>query len=608
MSATPRLNDVVQPLVLRGTRGLLTAVHYQPPSATNLLGTIVVVPAFAEEMNRCRAMVAMQAREFARMGVATLVLDPFGTGDSAGDFSEADASGWCNDLTLGVEWARTHGGGCIALWGIRLGALLAMSIAVENPDVPHIILWQPVTKGRVFLTQFLRIRIAAEMERRDGVKSTEDLRQSAAAGGIVEVSGYRMGPRLMQDIDSLTLPEPKDLLERKLTWLEVVASEDTPYGNAHTVQELVRQGVNVDARTVVGPSFWQLHDRTIATALIEATSKVVATIQRDLTPGSARAAKPLDKVARVSSAERPLTFACCDETLFGIAHEPAASSANCGVVIVVAGGPQYRAGAHRQFVALARRLAARGFPVLRFDLRGMGDSTGEHLGYEDSGPDIRAAIDELCARHPDMQDVVLFGECESATGILFYAHRDPRVTGIALVNPWVRTESGRAEVIVKHYYLDRLRSREFWRKVASGRYDVTASMKSLVGVLRTYAGVRRVRSLRPGSDLAEVDALPLPVRTAACLGRFAGEVLLLMSGKDYIAREFDEVARSTDAWRGLLDAPRVRRHVLEDADHTFSREEWKLQVAQWVGDWLDARWQRSPSEAASQRSSATSSL
>ena len=118
---------------------------------------------------------------------------------------------------------------------------------------------------------------------------------------------------------------------------------------------------------------------------------------------------------------------CCsnamDDELVGMLHrgDPGAKR---GIVIVVAGGPQYRAGAHRQFVSLARRLAARGYPVLRFDLRGMGDSGGSHLGYQHSEPDIRAAIDTLTAEQPEVDEVVLFGECESASGILFYAYQD----------------------------------------------------------------------------------------------------------------------------------------------------------------------------------------
>ena len=39
-------------------------------------------------------------------------------------------------------------------------------------------------------------------------------------------------------------------------------------------------------------------------------------------------------------------------------------------MVIVVGGPQYRAGSHRQFTLLARHIAAAGYPVLRFDARG----------------------------------------------------------------------------------------------------------------------------------------------------------------------------------------------------------------------------------------------
>ena len=53
--------------------------------------------------------------------------------------------------------------------------------------------------------------------------------------------------------------------------------------------------------------------------------------------------------------ESVLQFDCAGESLIGIVSQPAAVPLAVGIVIVV-GGPQYRAGSHRQFTLLARDL------------------------------------------------------------------------------------------------------------------------------------------------------------------------------------------------------------------------------------------------------------
>jgi exosortase A-associated hydrolase 1/exosortase A-associated hydrolase 2 len=584
------IREHIRPFYLSGTHGPLLAIYYPPAAEPNPIGDILLAPPFAEEMNRCRAMVAMQARAFSRMGIGTLLLDPYGTGDSGGDFSDASWELWRDDLKCGIEWLRRRANGCQALWGIRLGAVMAAELALQDSAIRRLLLWQPVAQGKSHFTQFLRIRIAAEMEIRGGIKTTEELRKRSAAGEIIEVSGYRIGPDLAQGLDAVKLPDATDLSTLRLSWFEVLASVGTPHGNARVIDDYKSRGVALDYQPVAGPPFWQLHERTVVPELIDATVNAVSawtpplrtssdnvTAQRDLAD---------DSLPQASGPEYPLICPCERDELMAIMHR-GGLRARRGIAIVVAGGPQYRAGAHRQFVSLARRLAARGYPVLRFDLRGMGDSSGSHLGYQRSQPDIRAAIDALTAEQPQVDEIVLFGECESASGILFYAYQDPRVKGVALVNPWVRTEEGRAEVIVKHYYVDRLLSRAFWQKVASGKFDPRESLTSFFQVFRKYLGVRKIMARGDAtSGHEDISDLPLPIKTAAGLRRFRGPTMILMSGNDYIAREFDEVIRSSKAWQGLLDEPRIRRRVLAEADHTFSREVWKIEVADWVAEWL----------------------
>lgn len=272
--------------------------------------------------------------------------------------------------------------------------------------------------------------------------------------------------------------------------------------------------------------------------------------------------------------ERALTFACGQATLVGIIHA-IPGAARRGVLIVV-GGPQYRAGSHRQFLLLGRSLARGGIPAMRFDHRGTGDSDDPYLGFEALDDDITAAIDTLLGECPGIEEVVLWGLCDAASAILFYAHRDPRVTGIVLANPWVRTAQSEARTYLRHYYLRRLAERDFWCNLLAGRVNPAAAARSLTQFLHQLRG----------GPAANAASDPLPDRMAEGLARFRGQVLLILSGQDLTAREFDDaVAKSAD-WRRLLDDPRVRREVLAPADHTFSRRQWRDKVANLTLDWL----------------------
>jgi exosortase A-associated hydrolase 1 len=281
-------------------------------------------------------------------------------------------------------------------------------------------------------------------------------------------------------------------------------------------------------------------------------------------------------------AETAVTFTCGDDSLYGIASLPAQAAAR-GVLVVV-GGPQYRAGSHRQFTLLARSLAEQGIPALRFDYRGMGDSAGAPRSFEDVQHDLRAAIDHFLTLVPGMREVVIWGLCDAASAALFYGASDKRVCGLVLLNPWVRTTGGHAKATLKHYYLDRLLQPALWRKIVSGRFDYRGALRSFTKLLGAARGAGDAAP-QGGQEQADSCA-PLPERMLAGMTKFKGKVLLILSGRDLTAQEFSDLAKGSSQWQKLLAASHVTRRALDDADHTFSRRAWRDQVSSWTGEWV----------------------
>lgn len=274
--------------------------------------------------------------------------------------------------------------------------------------------------------------------------------------------------------------------------------------------------------------------------------------------------------------EQPLCFGCEGETLVGVLSLPENARPQTGVLIIV-GGPQYRVGSHRQFVLLARYLAAAGIPVLRFDVRGMGDSSGEAREFTEINDDIAAAISAFQQACPSLQGVVLWGLCDAASAALLYwqQSRDVRLRGMVLLNPWVRSEAGLARTRVRHYYRGRLLQAAFWKKMLSGKMALRASLRD---------GWRNWRLARQG--VAGAEGGTFQSRMALALREFPGPILFLLSGKDLTGQEFNDWASAEYAGMDWRQRPAWQCRVLAEADHTFSRGDWQREVEAATGEWL----------------------
>ena len=265
----------------------------------------------------------------------------------------------------------------------------------------------------------------------------------------------------------------------------------------------------------------------------------------------------------MSYTESIVQFDCAGESLLGIIAAPAkGQTAPIGVVIVV-GGPQYRAGSHRMFTLLARSLAAAGYTALRFDYRGMGDSEGEPRDFESISQDIGAAVDALMAQSSKLKEAMLWGLCDGASAALLdvRSRPDARLTGLFLLNPWVRSPAGLAKAHVKHYYGRRLLQAEFWSKLMQGKVGSHA----LVGLARNASMAWRNRPATAGQKRSFQELM-----VQGLLG-FRGTVTLVLSERDLVAKEFIEQNKTDAQWRRAMQMPNLKRIDFAGADHIFSR-------------------------------------
>jgi uncharacterized protein len=276
--------------------------------------------------------------------------------------------------------------------------------------------------------------------------------------------------------------------------------------------------------------------------------------------------------------EQAQVIVCRGASLIGILHRPEKPLTKG--VLIVTGGPQYRVGSHRQFLLLARYLSDAGIPVLRFDYRGMGDSGGTAVGFETCEADIRAAIDCFLEAVSEMESVVVWGLCDAASALMMYGESDPRVSGMVLLNPWARTDAGQAKTLLKHYYVRRLFSGDFWRGLLSGRFAMGKAIQSLAGNLRKVFSVKRQDATARTTTRSYID------RMKDGLAAYDGQVLLIISGDDLTAAEFDGLVKSSNAWRRILRRQGYTRKNLPAANHTFSSAEWRRQVEIWTRDWV----------------------
>ncbi len=249
---------------------------------------------------------------------------------------------------------------------------------------------------------------------------------------------------------------------------------------------------------------------------------------------------------------RMIGFDCRDDRLVGTLDEADGTTG----LLIVSGGNEIRSGAYAGQAVMAQHFASLGYPVFRYDRRGVGDSEGVNRGFENSADDIAAAVRTFHAEALHMKRIVAFGNCDAATALAFF-HEG--IDSLMLANPWIIEATSIADdaptppsaAAVRARYLARLKNPRSLIDLLTGKVD----LKKLAG------GLAKAAQREAPSGLA--------ARLASSLAASSVPTHVLVADRDTTAMAFMGAYRDA-----LFDPVRARADVAlarcDSASHSFA--------------------------------------
>ena len=314
---------------------------------------------------------------------------------------------------------------------------------------------------------------------------------------------------------------------------------------------------------------------------------------------------PNDTVKR-----KPVSFTAGENRLYGVLHQPASGKDATRGVIMLSAGLKNRTGYARLYVALADHIASQGFPAMRFDYHGCGESDG-HLGptgaWEETHADINeqvlmgyfeedvaAALSEF-KRQTGCSEIMFFGLCSGANLSIEAGAKFPEVYSVVLTNMLVAIDSTKRrekrkggmnlfqEQFMWQAYLKKVFSIKAWARVLGGKSDFKSISylvkKKLLGSKPKPAAAGATEGAKsvPSDDGFEFNFELLD--TFETYWKTGRPVNFFFSENDPIRVNYETyfeqlhgieiLKRNKDLWHKI---------VFKDANHPFVQTEWREQL------------------------------
>jgi alpha-beta hydrolase superfamily lysophospholipase len=553
-----------EPHWLETPAGAVFCWHHAPTGAERDAAVVLCKP-FGYDAACSHRAYRHLAERLAAKGFHVLRVDYHGTGDSSGGDADPDRlAAWVGSVHAASSWLRANvDAQKIVFFGTRLGALVALQAAAGD-DVDALVLFAPPVSGRVWLREMRAFQALRDTQGREGL--------GARAGGL-EVVGFLLAAPTTEGLNSLDPFAGPRLAPAAL----VIARDDLPGSEERFAAKLEARGVMVTRSTTRGYAAMMQDDpnkSVVPGAVWNEIGEWLAKRYPDLKPAP-QPAPPGPRVAMVIEHEGAPPVreeAVHVDGLFGVLTEPVNASAALPAVILHNVGANAHVGSNRMYVTMARRWAAHGFRVVRYDSAGLGDSpanarVAENTVYSSNAIDDSQQVMDFLSRTGRAQRFVLMGLCSGAYVSFHAAVADSRVVGIVLMNIMIfHWKEGdpidvRKRDMVKftRFYWRALFEKESLSRLLRGDVRVNAIAQGLTmkAWSRARASLRRV--LAGESDIAR--------GFRALLDRGA-DVLLVFAAEDG-GRDLVDEHLGTDGERFHRERG-FRFEVMDDTDHTFS--------------------------------------
>ncbi len=588
------------------------------PKSNRVLNKAIIIcqPLALDYMSAYRSMRYL-ADYFASEGFACLRFDYYGTGDSGG-YTEQDSTiqDAAYSVTQAIAWLNLH---CpvtaFSLVGFRFGASIAALVS-QDYEVEELALWAPIDNGKRYLREIKALQAAShsipqassssQAERLEAAGMVywpntqtqlaelefENLKPMANRITVIPRDDAKRQPKFIDTwlkqefpVELMRLPGSSDMLKLAedtrvphQSFQQLVSNLRKPPGATIDLTSTVRQLENVETK-----------------GLRQHTKCSLGYIHPEYLDYSATKSETPSKVIEcvLQSKSSNLLAILTKTGDNGVSHRPCVVLLNSGAI--------HRVGSNRLHVLLARQLAGKGFPCLRMDIPGLGDSISgsPELENKEHLPDIEPYVYEMIdlLKRQGYKKFIVAGLSSGA----FYAYnailrnQDDAIIDSLIINPeqfYVAEASAETVNLAEQeggwlYYSQQLKNPQKWKKLISGKVNFRYINKIIAGKARSVA--KKLTNQMSRRQLNNVDSIQDELsHDLLYIAQNNRKITFVLSEQDpanEIIKLLGGQSISKLEARGSL-----KRIRIPGADHTFSKYVPMIRMINSVTEYLEEQY------------------